>query len=212
MKLVRYFTRIPKKIPEGCVAFHNFRPGHPERKPEENGFRLYFGRLEAGEKLGPPCDCGWSWKGGIEHYEPSGIRNKVKYKPPPKADPKIRHTAYRILHNLLLHNHTEYTSAAIEEEPGDDGGWLVRVSLVEPPQWADEYFDDFSSSYHCRLEISLGAAGACVRTKVLKRSREVDHEQEEVSYKKLFKSLPAILRRQTELTYPEKDVDPLAAT
>lgn len=130
MKLVRYFTRIPKKIPEGCVAFHNFRPGDPERKPDENGFRLYFGRLEADEKLGPPCDCGWSWKGGIEHYEPSGIRNKVKYKPPPKADPKIRHTAYRILHNLLLHNHTEYTSAAIEEETGDDGGgWSAFPSL-----------------------------------------------------------------------------------
>jgi hypothetical protein len=70
MQTVRYYVGIPRKsLPEGCVLLHNFPPGDPQRSPNAGGFRIFVARVEPGDKLPPPCKCGWSWKGGHDpHY------------------------------------------------------------------------------------------------------------------------------------------------
>lgn len=84
MEIVRYLTGIPKKIPEGLVVVHNFRPGDPQRPPRRGGFRIFFARFVDDAERGPPCDCGWSWRGGIEHYEVP-VRRKAREKARGKA-------------------------------------------------------------------------------------------------------------------------------
>lgn len=67
MEIVRYVTGVPKQIPDGLVLVHNFRPGNPQQKPNEGGFRIFLARFADDAERGPPCDCGW--RGGLEHYE-----------------------------------------------------------------------------------------------------------------------------------------------
>lgn len=72
MEIVRYLTGIPKKIPEGLVVVHNFRPGDPNRAVRDGGFRIFLGQFENDEEMGPPCDCGW--RDGVLHYESPPFR------------------------------------------------------------------------------------------------------------------------------------------
>jgi hypothetical protein len=72
MEIVRYLTGVPKAIPEGTVLVHNFRPGSPDRKVRDGGFRIFLATFVDDEERGPACNCGW--RGGVEHYESPGHR------------------------------------------------------------------------------------------------------------------------------------------
>lgn len=67
MEIVRYLTGVPKAMPEGTVLVHNLRPGSPDRKVRDGGFRIFLATFVNEEERGQPCGCGW--RGGVEHYE-----------------------------------------------------------------------------------------------------------------------------------------------
>jgi hypothetical protein len=66
MTVVRYLAGVPKAMPDGTVLVHNLRPGNPDRKVRDGGFRIFLATFEDDGERGPPCDCGW--RGGVEHY------------------------------------------------------------------------------------------------------------------------------------------------